>query len=268
VGINEVELAVEKIRELLPKGLAQPANSRTNRSLQNVAQFGVSQPKVCDDGEYCADDNCKEEPPLRGGDAAHTGQQMYSCGSLAPKLKRGGGCMDHGFAREQEPWEASDGAICLMRELAALDPQAICDLLPIVAALAAKADFTHCERLHERIWRELPLIGAGVVQGTARGVGKRLFKRSLDAFLEPLFRSLGAGTPLAQSAAGSCAVGLSQLVGGAIFVGRLSPEMTAILLQSEAIPDQLKIACGGVGGVIQPVGIPKQRSGSLLRPVQ
>lgn len=27
----------------------------------------------------------------------HEDQQMYSCGSLAPKLKRGGGCMDHGF---------------------------------------------------------------------------------------------------------------------------------------------------------------------------
>ena len=23
--------------------------------------------------------------------------QMYSCGSLAPKMKRGGGCMDHQF---------------------------------------------------------------------------------------------------------------------------------------------------------------------------
>ena len=42
---------------------------------------------------------------------------MYSCGSLAPKLKRGGGCMDHGFTRAQEPWEMTDGAIYLLREL-------------------------------------------------------------------------------------------------------------------------------------------------------
>lgn len=30
----------------------------------------------------------------------HTDKTMFSCGSLAPKLQRGGGsCMDHGFAR-------------------------------------------------------------------------------------------------------------------------------------------------------------------------
>lgn len=45
-------------------------------------------------------------------------QVMFSCGSLAPKLQRGGGCMDHGFTRQREPWEASDGAVYLLRELA------------------------------------------------------------------------------------------------------------------------------------------------------
>lgn len=29
----------------------------------------------------------------------HTDKTMFSCGSLAPKLQRGGGCIDHGFAR-------------------------------------------------------------------------------------------------------------------------------------------------------------------------
>ncbi len=29
----------------------------------------------------------------------HTDKTMFSCGSLAPKLQRGGSCMDHGFAR-------------------------------------------------------------------------------------------------------------------------------------------------------------------------
>ena len=38
--------------------------------------------------------------------------QMYSCGSLAPKMhrgKRGGGCMDHQFRKPSEPWEKADG---------------------------------------------------------------------------------------------------------------------------------------------------------------
>lgn len=33
---------------------------------------------------------------------------MYSCGSLAPKM-RAGGCMDHQFRRPPEPWEIADG---------------------------------------------------------------------------------------------------------------------------------------------------------------
>ena len=41
---------------------------------------------------------------------------MYSCGSLAPKLKRGGGggCMDHQFHKPAQPWEKSEGYIRLL----------------------------------------------------------------------------------------------------------------------------------------------------------
>lgn len=34
---------------------------------------------------------------------------MYSCGSLAPKMGRGGGCSDHKFKKDPEPWEFADG---------------------------------------------------------------------------------------------------------------------------------------------------------------
>lgn len=55
----------------------------------------------------------------RDNDASlHTNQTTYSCGSLAPKLRRGGGCMDHGFAREKEPWEEADGGMKLWKGLA------------------------------------------------------------------------------------------------------------------------------------------------------
>ena len=37
--------------------------------------------------------------------------QMYSCGSLAPKMGRGGGCMDHKFCKPSEPWELADGYV-------------------------------------------------------------------------------------------------------------------------------------------------------------
>jgi hypothetical protein len=46
---------------------------------------------------------------------------MFFCGILAPKL-RAGGCSVHGFPRTKEPWEASDGAIFLLRELDSVRP--------------------------------------------------------------------------------------------------------------------------------------------------
>lgn len=51
--------------------------------------------------------------------ALHSNQTMYSCGSLAPKLRRGGGCMDHGFARERRAWEEADGGVRLWGNLIA-----------------------------------------------------------------------------------------------------------------------------------------------------
>lgn len=75
--------------------------SDSNAGLENVTQFGVAKPR--EEGVHRVVYRFGEEDPM------HTNQQMYSCGSLAPKLKRKGGCMDHGFQRPQEPWEMSDG---------------------------------------------------------------------------------------------------------------------------------------------------------------
>lgn len=58
----------------------QPEDSEAFGGLENTTAFGVALPK---------------RPAVP--DAKHTDQTMFSCGSLAPKLK--GGCMDHGFSR-------------------------------------------------------------------------------------------------------------------------------------------------------------------------
>lgn len=65
---------------LLARG--QESESIANADLENVTIFGVASKR--------ARDNNIEQ---------HTDQTMFSCGSLAPKLARGGGCMDHGFSR-------------------------------------------------------------------------------------------------------------------------------------------------------------------------
>ncbi len=64
------------------------------------------------------------QPPQRPEEALadqnnislHTDRQRYSCGSLAPKLRKGG-CSDCVISRPASPWEYTDGALYLLRRL-------------------------------------------------------------------------------------------------------------------------------------------------------
>eukprot|EP00352_Strombidinopsis_acuminata_P001707 CAMPEP_0176397424 /NCGR_PEP_ID=MMETSP0126-20121128/45116_1 /TAXON_ID=141414 ORGANISM="Strombidinopsis acuminatum, Strain SPMC142" /NCGR_SAMPLE_ID=MMETSP0126 /ASSEMBLY_ACC=CAM_ASM_000229 /LENGTH=90 /DNA_ID=CAMNT_0017771731 /DNA_START=266 /DNA_END=538 /DNA_ORIENTATION=- len=70
----------DHIKENIKKAKTdQKATSTANAGLENETQFGVAKPKQ------------------NNNDEEHMDGQLFSCGSLAPKLKRGGGCMDHGF---------------------------------------------------------------------------------------------------------------------------------------------------------------------------
>lgn len=107
--------------------------------LSNDTQFGVARHTHANDVE------------------AHTGNQVFSCGSLAPKLRKGG-CMDHGFSRTKQPWEATDGAIYLLRELAAFKPDAAAPFMPELADVARVRHFLHFTSLQETVWKQLPAI--------------------------------------------------------------------------------------------------------------
>jgi len=50
-------------------------------------------------------------------------KNVYSCGSLAPKLSRGGcGCSDIGnMRRTKKPWEITEGLIYLLKEISIKD---------------------------------------------------------------------------------------------------------------------------------------------------
>jgi hypothetical protein len=72
---------------MLPKAFEQPAESQKYSDLENVTTFGVAARKARDN-----------DP------AVHTGQDMFSCGSLSARfsterLVRSDGCNDYGFAR-------------------------------------------------------------------------------------------------------------------------------------------------------------------------
>lgn len=93
--------------------------------------------------------------------ALHTNQVMYSCGSLAPKLRRGGGCMDHGFSRPKQAWEEADGGAKLWRRVAAAGPDgarlasgALAEVAQ-AAKVAADLPFDHQMAFSEAICGEI-----------------------------------------------------------------------------------------------------------------
>ena len=93
-------------------------------------------------------------------DHEHSNNTMFSCGSLAPKLKRGGGCMDHGFTKPKEPWEMTDGTIYLLRECSKVE-----ELHPLVVSnlenlsnLGYIDSFKHSSTLREHLFKNLCII--------------------------------------------------------------------------------------------------------------
>ena len=154
---------------------------------------------------------------------AHTDQVMYSCGSLAPRMKRGGGCTDHTFQKPSQLWEKGEGCVHLVRELSALKEAAphVEVLLPLVAQAAGHRHYVQHHSMLESVFKQLPSI--------ARNMGKREFKRHLATFLDPVFYALQSDSALAQSAAEDCILQLSSLLGRMIFRGRVEQHNPAHL---------------------------------------
>jgi len=165
---------------------------------------------------------------------SHTDAQLYSCGSLAPKLgKKSGagriGCGSCGVTRPKTPWEATDGCIYLLREMVVLgcgeentNPELTMTdevLLPLLTELADVCRVQHfpqADDMRATLWRQLPSM--------ARAIGKQRFKRLyLETFMDLLLSNMERSTAsaLSKHAAGQCAEELAQLVGLPIFRGRL-----------------------------------------------
>ena len=147
----------------------------------------------------------------------HSNQQMYSCGSLAPKMgrKRGGGCMDHSFKRASEPWEAVDGCVYLISEMSHF-PAALSRVehfIPIMIKAAHHKHYTHYLHLLESINKVIPNM--------AKGLTKRVFKKYLEDLFEIIFESVSCESALTQSAAMDCLQFLNGFLGPSILRGRV-----------------------------------------------
>ena len=139
-------------------------------------------------------------------------------------------------ALTQEPWEASDGAVWLLLELAPVDPAGAEKRLGTLAQLAGLDTFMHAYALKETVFKALP--------GIARAVGKRAFKSHLEEILPPAFRALTSGHQLAEFAAGQCLGFIRDMIGPNILAGRLSEEQAALLRTSPLVPPSSTFGAG------------------------
>ena len=209
--------------------------------------------------------SAKDEPPLGAEETKrnindidlHTDVQLYSCGSLAPKMNKGRkagagriGCMSCGVNRPGAKWEETDGCIYLLMELVGafgslssttlslssqvpslkFDISNDTTLLPLMTQLADVCRVRHfvkADDLRTTLWKNLPSM--------ARSLGKKRFKSLyLDLFLDLLVDCLGNGndgggsgiggggtSQLCSHAATQCAEELGRLVGPGILRGRI-----------------------------------------------
>mmetsp|Transcript_21650 Transcript_21650/g.42521 ORF Transcript_21650/g.42521 Transcript_21650/m.42521 type:complete len:703 (-) Transcript_21650:103-2211(-) len=150
---------------------------------------------------------------LRSADPQHSDQQLFSCGSLAPKLKRRGvGCMDHGYSRPKRAWEDTDGAIYLVRELAGVKPELV-DASIMDAVLRALGAPQATRELRVTILKQMVPI--------SQSLGKRTFKRCLEELLPMVIQNLSSENQLVAAAAADLIMHLMRFLGPNVFRGRV-----------------------------------------------
>ncbi|TMW67001.1 hypothetical protein Poli38472_012117 [Pythium oligandrum] len=154
----------------------------------------------------------------------HMSKQAFSCCSFEPKTD------ERHEHREVQPWEHTDGAIYLVRELCAVAPEVGVRLLPLVADVAILRHFPQTATLQETVWKQLPLM--------CEALGKRVFKQYLELFLDPMVFTLQGSNRLARFAARDCVAHLSKLIGPNIFLGRLKANPTWVEAIAPVVPQQ------------------------------
>jgi len=147
----------------------------------------------------------------------HENQTMYSCGSLAPKMNRGGsgGCTDAKFRKKSEPWELADGCVHAIAELARVKEYQgeVSKMLPLVSDACHHKHYVMHLNFFSTVCGRLAEIGANVE--------KKNFKPYLEDFFDMIFYSLESENGLAVSAAEECINSLSKLLGPNILRGRV-----------------------------------------------
>jgi hypothetical protein len=206
VGLIKAELK----DNLMKAKTDQSEESHKHLGLSNTSTYGVAGPA---------------EEQKEGED--HANQTLFSCGSLAPKLKRGGGCMDHGFSRKKEPWEHSDGCIYLIRELSRSSKASLVpNYLDSLSDLAYVDHFKHAAHMKENLFKSIAVIMQNL---------KKKFRPFLELFLDPLFRNTKHQNRNCATAAEECLKAMEVQFGENIFKAILEKENPAFYDQFSMI---------------------------------
>ena len=119
--------------------------------------------------------------------------------------------MDYGFSRGKQPWEASDGAVYLLRELASCAPGQTAELLPSLADIAAHEGYSGCWHLKANIWGQLPEMSTKL--------GVQRFEPHLERFVPAMLADTRCSNQLCRAAATECVRKLQRRFGKDSFVG-------------------------------------------------
>ena len=121
------------------------------------------------------------------------------------------GCMDYGFARAKQPWEASDGAVYLLREVAACAGRQAAAQLPVLADIAALEGYSGCWHLKANIWQQLGEM--------SQKIGVAAFEPHLERFVTSMLSDAACSNQLCRTAAADCIKKMQRRFGRDSFVG-------------------------------------------------
>lgn len=102
--------------------------------------------------------------------------------------------MDHGFSRETELWEMSDGCVFLIKELSMIRNESDASVVSKVQELILKNmekisdigyidHFKHASSLKEHLFKSLRTMVS------PDGLGKKKFRPYVELMLDPVFRN-------------------------------------------------------------------------------
>jgi hypothetical protein len=153
-GIPEAADAAEWLQRLL--STCQSALEAITQQEDEMSRYG---PANGDTHWGAAHKLARDNDP-----ALHESQQLYSCGSLAPQMKPGSATDDFGLEQEHghdhahQPWQLTDGAVYLWRELTLIAPERALPLAVAGFALLEPRPFGSYFIVQETVLTQLCII--------------------------------------------------------------------------------------------------------------